>query len=99
MNSSPTNSNPDRPTTSSQASRRTRRVVRNNDNSVNNDDDSSQNEELKINLKYGIEQIIQILIPVTICLVFVITTVTVITSYQDTNEGTLYESYYLHLVL
>ena len=61
MNSSPTNSNTDRPTTSSQASRRTRRVVRNNDNSVNNDDDSSQNEETKINLKYGIEQIIQIL--------------------------------------
>jgi hypothetical protein len=90
MNSSPSNS--DTPDTSFRHTRR--RIARNNDSRVNNinnsDDMSSQNEETRVNLKYGIQQIIQILIPVTICLVFVITTVNVITSYQKTNAGTLY---------
>jgi hypothetical protein len=102
LNSSPSNST--LPTTSARANRLSRRrVTRNDDSSINNNNNNNNDnnnntdvEETRINLKYGIQQIIQILIPVTICLVFVITTVTVITSYQKTNAGTLFESFYYY---
>jgi hypothetical protein len=69
-----------------------RTTIINSENSPS--EGSEENEEVEeqnvqINLKYGLEQIIKILIPVTICLFFVIITVNMITSYQKNSSQTL----------
>ena len=53
------------------------------------DDDSLDEMEEEIVLKYGATHLMKILVPVTLCMVFVILSLTLITSYQSGNGQTL----------
>lgn len=53
------------------------------------DDDSLDEMEEEIVLKYGATHLMKILVPVTLCMVFVIISLTLITSYQSGNGQTL----------
>jgi presenilin 1 len=50
-----------------------------------NDDDEDE-----IVLKYGASHVVKLFIPVTICLLFVIISLSFVTSYQESGGATLY---------
>ncbi len=66
----------------------------NNNNSssaggINTVDQEEDEEDDEIVLKYGAEHVIKLFIPVTICLLFVIISLSLITSYQESGGAHL----------
>ncbi len=58
-------------------------------NSNLREDERDEEEEEEIVLKYGAEHVIKLFIPVTICLAFVILSLSFVTSYQESGGATL----------
>ena len=56
-------------------------------NVVNSDDTEPDIEEIQ--LKYGASHVIKLFLPVTLCILFVITSLTLITSYQKSGGANL----------
>lgn len=49
----------------------------------------AEEEEEEVVLKYGASHVVKLFVPVTICLVFVIISLSLVTSYQDGGGATL----------
>jgi presenilin 1 len=56
---------------------------------TNEDEENIEEIEEEMVLKYGAAHVIKLFIPVTICLIFVIISLSFITSYQQSGGATL----------
>jgi hypothetical protein len=56
---------------------------------VDADDENIEEVESELELKYGAQHVIKLFIPVTLCLIFVIISLSVIKSYQKSDGATL----------
>lgn len=63
----------------------------NRNRSSSNDDENLDEIQDELVLKYGAQHVVKLFIPVTICLLFVIISLSAIKSYQKSNGAQLYE--------